>query len=339
MELRHLRYFVAVADALSFRKAAGRLSVSEPAVSQQVADLEGELGLKLFNRDSRRVELTEIGRVFLRGARRTLASAKEAVAQAQEAAAGERGRLSIGSIAPLTHAFLPDALARFRERFPLVEVTVLNMDDRTQVEALANGTIMLGIGWAGPSLPESESLTATPLLHCSFSIACAEHRWPAKRGRPKLSDFREDNFLALSGEMSRDYRRLVRTVCQRDAEFEPNFLTLGNSLESLLGMVAAGRGVLLGPKILFRHPTVGVSFHVLGGLKEEFEMSLMRTNSSEPGATVDNFVKILADSVLHLQTPTEMISTDFGQSTDERRARRRSRKEPSMRHGSTRGRL
>jgi Bacterial regulatory helix-turn-helix protein, lysR family len=64
MELRHLRYFVAVAEALSFRKAAGRLSVSEPAVSQQVADLEGELGLKLFNRDSRRVELTEVGRVF-----------------------------------------------------------------------------------------------------------------------------------------------------------------------------------------------------------------------------------------------------------------------------------
>jgi DNA-binding transcriptional LysR family regulator len=96
VELRHLRYFVAVAEELSFRKAARRLSVSEPAVSQQVADLEDELGQKLFNRDSRRVELTEIGRVFLRGARRTLASAKEAVAQTQEAAAGERGRLTIG---------------------------------------------------------------------------------------------------------------------------------------------------------------------------------------------------------------------------------------------------
>ena len=157
MELRHLRYFVAVAEELSFRKAASRLSVSEPAVSQQVADLEDELGQKLFNRDSRRVELTEVGRVLLRGARRTLASATEAVAQAQEAAAGERGRLTIGGIDPLVHAFLPDALAKFRERFPLVEVTVLNMDDRTLVEALANGTIMLGIGWAGPNLAESQS--------------------------------------------------------------------------------------------------------------------------------------------------------------------------------------
>jgi DNA-binding transcriptional LysR family regulator len=151
VELRHLRYFVAVAEALSFRKAARRLSVSAAALSQQVADLENELGLKLLNRNSRRVELTEVGRVFLGGARRTLVSAQEAMSQAQEAARGERGRLAIGSI-HLVHAFLPDALARFRERFPLVEVTVLNMDNRTQVEALENGRIMLGIGYAGSDL-------------------------------------------------------------------------------------------------------------------------------------------------------------------------------------------
>ena len=301
MELRHLRYFVAVAEALSFRKAARRLSVSAAALSQQIADLENELSLKLLSRNSRRVELTEVGRVFLGGARRMLGTAQEAVAQAQEAARGERGRLSIGSIGSLVHAFLPDALARFRERFPLVEVTVLNMDDRTQVEALANGTIMLGIGYAGPCLAESESLTATHLLRCSFRIACAEHRWPAKRrGRPKLSDFREDNFLADSTEASRDYMRLVRTVCQRDAGFEPNFLRLGNGLENMLSMVATGRGVLLAPEILFRHRTAGVSVHVLEDSKAEFEMFLMRRKSSEAAVTVGNFVKILAESVLRL---------------------------------------
>jgi DNA-binding transcriptional LysR family regulator len=302
VELRHLRYFVGVAEALSFRKAARRLSVSAAALSQQVADLENELGLKLLNRNSRRVELTEVGRVFLGGARRTLLSAQEAVYQAQEAARGERGRLAIGSI-NLAHAFLPDALARFRERFPLVEVTVLNMDNRTQVEALENGRIMLGIGYAGSDLAESESLTVTPLLRCSFSIACAEHRWPAKRARPKLADFREDNFLTPCTEAGDEYMHLVRTVCQREAGFEPNFLTLGNSLESLLSMVAAGRGVSLSPEILSRHRTIGVSFHVLDGLQGEFEMLLMRRKSAEPAATLDKFVKILAESLLRLQTP------------------------------------
>ena len=90
--------------------------------------------------------------------------------------------------------------------------------------------------------------------------------------------------------------QLVRTVCRRDAQFEPNFLTLGNSLESLLSMVAAGRGVLLGPEILFRHRTIGVSFHVLDGSKEKFEVVLIRSKHSEP-ATVENFVKILTESV------------------------------------------
>jgi DNA-binding transcriptional LysR family regulator len=302
MELRHLRYFVAVAETLSFRKAAGHLSVSEPALSQQVADLEDELGLKLFTRNSRRVELTEIGRVFLHGAKRTLASAKEAVAQAQEAAAGERGRLSIGIIGQLVLAFLPDALARFRERFPLVEITVQNMDSRAQIEAISNGTIMLGIGDAGHSLAEGDSLAATLLLRCPFCIACAEHRWPAKRGRPKLSDFREDTFLAPSPEMGRYYLHLVRTICQRDADFDPDFLLLGNSLESLLSMVAAGRGVLLLPDIALAYRPAGVNFHVLDDSKAEFEMFLLRRKGPEPMTTVDNFVKLLAESVLRLGT-------------------------------------
>ena len=91
---------------------------------------------------------------------------------------------------------------------------------------------------------------------------------------------------------------LVRTVCQRYAGFEPKFLTLGNSLS----MVAAGRGVLLSPEILSRHRTIGVSFHVLDGLQGEFEMLLMRRKSAELAATLDNFVKILAESLLRLQT-------------------------------------
>lgn len=302
MELRHLRYFVAVAEALSFRKAADSLSISEPTLSQQVADLEDEIGLKLLIRNSRRVELTEVGRVFFHGARRTLATAEEAVAQAQEAAAGERGRLSIGIMSQLALAFLPDALARFRERFPLIEVTVLNMDSRTQTEALSNGTIMLGIGDAGLSLVESDSLTAQLLLRCPFCIACAEHRWPAKRGRPKLSDFRDDNFLALSSGTGRYYLHLVRTICQRDADFDPNFLFLGNTFESLLSMVAAGRGVLLLPDIAFAFRPVGVKFHVLDDSTGEFEMFLLRRKSPEPTTTVDNFIKILAESVQGLTT-------------------------------------
>ena len=98
MKLRHFRYFTAVAEASSLGRAAHRLRFSQPALSQQISDLEDGLGLKLFTRNSRGVELTEAGRAFLIGGRRVLVAAKEAAEQAQEAAKGERGRLVIGSL-------------------------------------------------------------------------------------------------------------------------------------------------------------------------------------------------------------------------------------------------
>jgi DNA-binding transcriptional LysR family regulator len=147
MELRHLRYFVAVAEELSFRRAANRLHVSHPASSQQIHDLENELALKLFERNSRGVELTEVGRVFLLGARRALAAAKQAVRQAQ----GERGRLVIGSVSPLTSSFLPSALARFREQRPLVEVTVNIHRQATPVKTFQPAFLLLRLSqWLQP---------------------------------------------------------------------------------------------------------------------------------------------------------------------------------------------
>src|ERR1700751_6015814 len=122
MELRHLRYFVTVAEDLSFRRAAERLRLSHPTLSKQIGDLENELGLKLFIRNPRRVELTEVGRGFLVQARRTLVSAQQAVPHAHEVATGERGRLTIGVLTQVTYTFLNDALAQSRELFPLVEV-------------------------------------------------------------------------------------------------------------------------------------------------------------------------------------------------------------------------
>src|SRR6516165_279584 len=239
MELRHLRYFAAVAEDLSFRRAARRLHVSEPALSQQIGDLEDELGLRLFDRNSRRVALTEVGRVFLVGARCALVSVEKAIAQAKEAAAGDRGRLSIGTIAPITYAFLPDALARFRELFPLVEVSVSHMDNRTQTDALLNGTIMLGIGYPSLSMEESDLLSTELLLRSPICIACSKNRSPAKRNRPALSDFRDDNFLAFS-VVAVSYMKKVQKICRRDAGFEPTLLPVADSFESLIAWSRLG---------------------------------------------------------------------------------------------------
>jgi DNA-binding transcriptional LysR family regulator len=299
MELRHLRYFLTVVEERSFRRAAERLHVAHPALSRQIHDLEDELGLKLLQRNSRGVELTEVGRGFLRGAQRTLASAQRAITEAREVAAGTRGRLSIGTIAPLTQAFLPEALARFRDLVPLVEVTVLHMNNRAQFEALLNDSIMLGITYLDPGLEEGdrEHLTAKLLLRSEFCLICSKQRWPATHGRPKLADFRDDPFLAFLPEVGGDYQHLLEATCRREGGFEPKVLAVGNSLESLLSMVAAGRGVFLSPQIAMRDGAPAVQWHVLADAKGRFELFVIRKKDGEPVAAMNNFVKILFESV------------------------------------------
>ena len=117
MELRHVRYFVAAAEELSFRRAAERLHVSQPALSVQIAQLEDELGATLLDRDRHHVALTAAGKVFLDRARRLLHAADEAVRAAGRAARGETGRLAIGFIAQLSYEWLPTVLRSFRKRY------------------------------------------------------------------------------------------------------------------------------------------------------------------------------------------------------------------------------
>src|SRR6516225_5049875 len=178
MELRHFRYFIAVAEESSLGRAAHRLHVSQPALSQQIGDLEDELGLRLLTRNSRGVELTEAGRVFLIGGRRVLVAAKQAAEQAQEAAKGERGRLVIGSLGAATISFLTGVLSRFREQHPQVEITLLHMNNRAQVEAVLDGSIMLGIGYYSYALEEDEQeqVSTRLLLRSRINIVCPKNR-------------------------------------------------------------------------------------------------------------------------------------------------------------------
>src|ERR1700751_5079303 len=251
MELRHFRYFVAVAEESSLGRAAHRLHVSQPALSQQISDLEDELGLKLFTRNWRGVELTEAGRAFLIAGRRVLVAVELASEQAQEAAKGERGRLVIGSLGAATVSFLSGILGRFREQHPLVEVTLLHMHNRAQIEAVLNGSIMLGIGFYGYVLEEDEEeqVSTRLLLRGPVVIVCPKNRRFPKGTVPKLKDFRHDKFLSIAPDYAFGYEQWLRGLCKRIGGFEPEITALADSPDSLIGMVAARRGVFLGPEV------------------------------------------------------------------------------------------
>src|SRR5271170_4764980 len=141
MELRHLRYFVAVAEEENVTRAAERLHVSQPPLSRQIRDLERELGVELFRRTAKSLALTEAGKIFLVEARAVLLRAEQAVLTVRTVAAGERGRLRIGYAPSLTVEILPAALREFESACPGVRVTLLDLSSEECVQRLTAGKI------------------------------------------------------------------------------------------------------------------------------------------------------------------------------------------------------
>ena len=145
MELRHLRYFVAVAEELHFGRAARRLEMAQPPLSIQIQRLEKELGVKLLERTQRHVGLTAAGRVFLERARRVLEQAELAVHAAQRAGRGETGSLAVGFVGSATYGVLPEVLRLFRRRFPDVDLMLYEMGSTAQQRAVVEGRLHLGL--------------------------------------------------------------------------------------------------------------------------------------------------------------------------------------------------
>jgi DNA-binding transcriptional LysR family regulator len=228
--------------------------------------------MKLFKRNSRQVELTEAGRLFLAGIRQTLNGIQKAVAQAQEVAKGERGRLVIGNIGLLTQSFLPAALAAYRKLFPLVEVTVRHMNSHGQAEALLDGSIMLGIGYVDAGVDEEDrQLLATELLlQCPYGIVHSNRRHFLKGGPPTLIDFRNDSFLAFVSDVSPVHAHWIRELCQETGGFEPRVEPVAQSCEDMISMVAAGRGVWLAPEIAVRARLEAVNYQRLETIERKY---------------------------------------------------------------------
>ena len=158
MELRHARYFVAVAEELNFRRAAELLHLAQPSLSTQIRLLEEDVGVQLLERDSHKVELTPAGRSFLEGCRRLLQDADNYTRTARRIARGESVPLSIGFVPSLAHGLLPSVLRLFRQRFPDVQLLLSEMDSTAQIEQIAGNRIDLGlIGLGLPKdIPELE---------------------------------------------------------------------------------------------------------------------------------------------------------------------------------------
>jgi DNA-binding transcriptional LysR family regulator len=289
---------VAVAEELSFRRAALRLHVSHPALSQQIQDLEDEIRLKLFERNARRVQLTEAGTVFLVGARRVIADAREAIEQAQEAYKGDRDRLVIGAgLSALTGPFLEDALARFRAQFPEINVTVLHLNYRRQIRALLDGSIMLGIGPLDVAAHEDKEkqLCSRLLIRSSLGIVCSRDRRFPKDERLALSSLKAEKFLSLGPEFA--YGDWLRELCRRLGGFEPDISARTNSSDSIRSMVAAGMGIFVCSKIGIGDQMASLDFYLLKEGEGQFELYAKWEKRTAAAAAIHKFIETIRESI------------------------------------------
>ncbi len=244
MELRQLRYFVRVAEELHFGRAATLLGISQPPLSQQIRALEDELGIALFERTSRRVKLTEPGRIFLVEAQRTLDQAGRTVEIARRVRLGEVGELSIGFTASVP--FVPDvasALFRFRETHPAVHLRLDELSRPAQIAAIADRELDLGfIRSAGePALPHG--LIATAFLEEDMLVAMrSDHPFAQTNAPVPIAAIAQQPFILYERALGIGFNEHLFSLF-RDAGFEPRIALETSGPTTLLGLVAAGFGV------------------------------------------------------------------------------------------------
>jgi DNA-binding transcriptional LysR family regulator len=261
MELRHLRYFVGVAEELNFTRAARRLRVAQPALSRQIQQLEDEVGVKLFDRNHRSVALTAAGKALLEESRAVLAQTQRAIEVAQNTGRIAAGHLNIGYVWGLFHSLVPGHLAAFRTQHPQVTVNLLDITATAQAEALISGELDVGfIGFAYEA--DAARLAKKCIGTCDFIATLPENHPASRKGKVPLAALASDFFIAISKATYPGAARYIHDSCER-AGFRPRILHIADRGFTIPGLVAANCGVALVPEPLRALPHPGVVFRPL----------------------------------------------------------------------------
>jgi len=286
VELRHLRYFVAVAEELHFGRAAARLRLSQPSLSRQIQDLERELGLPLFLRGRRWVALTSAGEAFLEGARRTLARAEEAADDARRAHRGEVGRLSLGFVQSATFGALPRLLGAFRKECPGVALEVRAMTTVEQVAALRDRR--MGAGLLRPPI-DDRGLALRTISRDPLMVALPEGHPLAARERVPLGALADEPLILYPRSDGPGVRDAIVGLCLR-AGFSPRIVQEAGEVQTIAALVGAGLGaaLVIAPVPASHDPSV--AYRPLEGEPSAWEMALA-WRRDDPSAVLRRFLE------------------------------------------------
>lgn len=264
VELRHLRYFLAVAEELHFGRAAERLGIAQPPLSQQIKSMEELVGHALFERKPR-VRLTPAGEALLDVARRTLAQVEEGLDLARRAGRGEEGKVTVGFAASILTTTLPEILRTYRERYPGVELRLLELSSAAQAAALADGSI--DVGFVREAVGQGGGLLCEPVFREEFVAVLPPSHALAKRRQLPLGDLAEEPFVHFPRAVAPALFDQIAEACRR-AGFRPRVVQEAREWLTILGLVEAGLGVSLVPSSFCMLQWGGVQYRPLGPPRE-----------------------------------------------------------------------
>lgn len=293
MELRHLRYFTAIVQWKGYREASRRLYIAQPSISQAVADLERELGIKLFSREGRAAKLTPEGQVFYEGALKTLSQAEHSITTAQRAAKGEIGSLGIGFMGFTACAFLPDLIRKYKTRHPGVGLRLVEDVPRGQDIAFDRGEI--DIAFTRPLPTDRRAHYETRLLFSEPLVAALPKARKVRAKRIRIADLAREPFIVFQRSSSPEVFDTIVRVCN-DNGFSPRLQNELNNMNSVLATVEAGEGVAIIPASARNLRADNVSFFRLqpDDVRIDFVAAWQKTT---PSVALKLFLQLLEEEL------------------------------------------
>jgi DNA-binding transcriptional LysR family regulator len=311
VELRQFRYFVAVAEELHFSRAAERLHIGQPPLSLQIQAIERELGVTLFNRNRRKVELTDAGKLFLVEARAALAQAAYAVETAKRAARGEVGnlRISFTTSAPLTSVFTR-TVREFRELQPAVHLDLRIQISQSILDDLLLGNIDVGLIRPAASHPIPAGISAFPVVQDRLLLVLpANHALTRWKGRIPIKALEGERFVLRQRGSGAGFYEQVLQICAR-AGFAPNVVQEATEPPTILGMVATGIGVTIAPALLQAIHVEDIVWRELDLGQEAVSAILLVMNTQQKNSLRDQFVDIVKRNIVPEKVVTLAARTD-----------------------------
>jgi len=324
MELRHLRYFIAVAEELSFRRAADRLNVSHSPLNRQVHELERELGVPLFVPNTHGVILSNAGQVYLKEARQIIAQSRQAVSLARAAAEGKRGSIRIAQSFGYMDPSLPAAMRSLRLAHPEVRIDLIQCHARDQFTALTAGELDLGFcAINDPNM--SSSLVFEQVRESEIGILVPVDHALVRSATVTIDELAKCDFISTNPYGIPQHHNWFQQLCL-EAGFKPNNVYTVDSVQSMLGLVGCGVGIAFMPRLsIQRLAAAGVEFVPLGGLLRPFAYH-MAWHRSDPSPILRLFLEILrkqlqADAAKAGRPSSAVAKPVFGVTPPRRRRR------------------